>query len=186
MSMRTCKQVYGLQVEQIMETAWDSIFGPGWDPQWEPEVSTTAQATPMSKCKHPSKLTAKPRKQPNHRDHVSSAGQVSNGWHSCVARQLTKKETRDDPRAIDTEKAAWDKLKKRTTWALDPREGDVREYDEVISDAKRKKKVINIGRVHSFVVVKHSELTKDKLKLKGRCVFQGNNVTDQTGFAAIF
>ena len=52
----------------------------------------------------------------------------------------------------------------------------VREYADVVAEAKRSKEEIHIGRVFGFVVVKNSEQSEEKQKLKGRCVFQGNNV----------
>ena len=44
-----------------------------------------------------------------------------------------------------------------------------------------------MGRLFDFVVDKHSELAHlGKSKFKGRVVFQGNNVKDETGLAALF
>ena len=92
----------------------------------------------MRKIVAPTRLTARPKKQPKHREHVAPAGQVSNGWHILVARQLTKKQVSDDKKAQEAQDLAWKKLTDRETWALDPAKGGVLEYDDVIAMAKRK------------------------------------------------
>ena len=59
---------------------------------------------------------------------------------------------------------AWEKLEGRGCWHLDPKDGGVREYADVVAEAKRSKEEIHIGRVFGFVVVKNSEQSEDKQK----------------------
>ena len=123
---------------------------------------------------------------PLHRDKLSEIGEVSLSWHALVARQLSRKEVSLDPSYIDALDNAWIKLIKRQVWGLDLSKRDVREYDDVRREAVKKKKQVHFGRTYGFVVIKHPELEKEQWVPKGRVVFIGNRVADQSGFAALF
>ena len=125
------------------------------------------------------------KENPIHREKLSDIGEVSLSWHSLVARQLSRKEVASDPKYIDALDNAWIKLIGREVWGLDPTKGDVKEYDDVRRDALRKNTQVHFGRTFGFVVIKHSELDKTQWVPKGRVVFIGNRIADQSGFAAL-
>ena len=91
-----------------------------------------------------------------------------------------------DQKYVEALDNAWIKLIKREVWGLDPSEGDVREYDDVRREVVKKDKQVHFGRTFGFVVIKHSELEKEHWVPKGRIVFIGSRVADQSGFAALF
>ena len=126
------------------------------------------------------------KKEPLHRDKLFDVAEVSLSWRSLVARQLSRKEVASDQTYIDALDNSWIKLIGREVWGLDPTKGDVREYDDVRRDALRNNTQVHFGRTFGFVVIKHSELEKKHWVPKGRVVFIGNRVADQSGFAALF
>ena len=81
--------------------------------------------------------------------------------------------------AVDAE---WKKLRDMRCWE----EETVQEYDAIKNKALQKNITVHFGRVFALCVEKHSELPPDKRKYKGRVVFQGNNVRDESGMAAVF
>ena len=56
----------------------------------------------------------------------------------------------------------------------------------VVARARKEGKTIHLGRLFEIVVIKHDELPEDMKKDKGRIVFQGSNVKDQSGLSAVF
>ena len=54
------------------------------------------------------------------------------------------------------------------------------------NSAKREKRKVHFGMAYGFVVVKHSELPEDQQNYKGRVVFRGNDVKDESGYTAVF
>ena len=72
-------------------------------------------------------------------------------------------------------KKAWDML-------------SVREWEDVSREAKKKNKKVHVGKVFEICVEKGNELpANDPLrKFKGRTVFQGNNVKDESSEIALF
>ena len=100
---------------------------------------------------------------------------------ALVARPVKPAEIASNPRAKKAVDEEWEKLRKITTW----KEKEVREYDDVVKEAKGKSKEVHFGRVFSLCHEKHSE-DPTKSKYKGRVVFQGNQVTDQTATMASF
>ena len=61
-----------------------------------------------------------------------------------------------------------------------------RPLDDVIRDAKKSRHLSHIGSMLELCYLKHSELSEDEQKLKGRVVFLGDRVRDQYGAAAVF
>ena len=57
---------------------------------------------------------------------------------------------------------------------------------DVQQKAMAENRKIHVGRIFSICVEKHSEQPLDRRKYKGRVVFQGNNVYDESGLAAVF
>jgi RNA:NAD 2'-phosphotransferase (TPT1/KptA family) len=102
----------------------------------------------------------------------------------CVARSVSKKEADATPEAAKAMNKEWEKLETQKAWLVET----VREWRDVAAEAKAKNEVVHVGRVFGILVEKGSELPKGHpdRKFKGRVVFQGNNVKDQTGDWALF
>ena len=107
-----------------------------------------------------------------------------NGYSACVAESISKKVAETNKAAADALKKEWDKLFDLGTWRMK----EVREWAHVAQEARDKDMTIHIGRVFDILVVKNSELPENHplRKYKGRVVFEGCYVRDQTGNAAIF
>ena len=85
----------------------------------------------------------------------------------------------DAKKAVDAEWAAHT-LKK--TWNAER----VRPRAEVIAEAHEKKISVHFGRLMDLCHLKHAELHKEVQKYKGRVVFRGDQVKDETGYHAVF
>ena len=103
--------------------------------------------------------------------------------NALVARPVGQKEIRNTPdaqRSLDE----WVKLESKPAWLYDK----VREWDDVSSDAVRANAKVHVGNVFELCVEKGSELPKGNplRKYKGRTVFQGNKVKDESDMVALF
>ena len=76
----------------------------------------------------------------------------------------------------------WDKLHKRDTWLIET----VCEYDEIKNKAIKEKRKVHFGTLMPLCHQKNSELAPEHRSYKGRVVFRGDNVKDESGFAAVF
>ena len=57
---------------------------------------------------------------------------------------------------------------------------------EVIADAIRRNITVHFGKFMGLCHLRHAELIKANQKYKGRVVFRGDDVKDETGFYAVF
>ena len=105
-------------------------------------------------------------------------------FSACVARPVGKKELNSTPKALKAILEEWEKLRKAGTWD----ETKVREWDDVAAEARRTNKKAHVGRIFEICVEKGSELKENDpgRKFKGRVVFQGNDVKDESWETAIF
>jgi hypothetical protein len=78
----------------------------------------------------------------------------------------------------------WDRLRNKRCWD----ESRVREWQDVAGEARRAGTKAHVGRVFGITVEKGSELDENNpmRKYKGRVVYQGNDVRDEFGDAALF
>ncbi|CAE8612313.1 unnamed protein product [Polarella glacialis] len=97
---------------------------------------------------------------------------------------VTKKEAEVIPKAMEALDKDWNKPHKQVCWDLNR----VREWKDIASQARRTGKKVHIGRVFDICVEKNSELDIDdpNRKFKGRVVFEGRHVKDQSSNWAIF
>ncbi|CAL1139216.1 unnamed protein product [Cladocopium goreaui] len=95
-----------------------------------------------------------------------------------------KKEIRANPKAQQALDVEWEKLVKKKAWQYET----VAEWKVIADKAKKIGKKVHVGKVFEICVEKGSELPEgDKLrKFKGRTVFQGNNVKDESADVALF
>ena len=105
-------------------------------------------------------------------------------YNAMVSRPVGRKEMMEDPDA---------KASMRNEWLWQHKQGVydfsiVREYDDVVAEAKREGKEVHMARVHGICVEKNYQLPKGSpgRKFKGRGVLLGNQVKNQHWEAAFF
>ena len=76
----------------------------------------------------------------------------------------------------------WDKLAKKTAWDL----STVKAKAKVRSEVKVQGKTVHFGTLMNLCREKHLELAPDLRSYKGRVVFRGDSVKDESGFFAVF
>ena len=119
---------------------------------------------------------------PGHRDKLGTSPYPDN---LCVARPVGKADIEKTPAAKEAMKKEWDRLRSRYVWDED----HPREWDDVRVEARRGGGggyTVHLGYLFGIRVKKNSELAELLRTYKGRVVFQGNQVYDQTYNYAIF
>ena len=164
----------------------------GEDPDFPPLVdSSESEGEQVSsdsdreqECSAHKELASASRGRPRaeHREKLGSAGSVSHDWFALVHTPIPLPEAKKIPEARDALEAEWQKLEKKNAWLLDT----VAEYKDVANDAKAKGVTVHFGHLMALVHEKHSELKKTIREFKGRVVFRGDDVRDETGFYAVF
>ena len=104
--------------------------------------------------------------------------------NALVARPVGQKEINNTPAAKSALDKEWVNLETKGAWDY----STVQEWGKVSQDAIQSKKKVHVGKVFEICVEKGSELQEnDPLrKFKGRTVFQGNNVKDESADVALF
>ena len=102
----------------------------------------------------------------------------------AVARPVNKTEIRQNPKADAALVKEWNALRKAKVWD----ESKVREWSDVAREARITGVKAHVGRIFEICVEKNSELAPDNpaRKFKGRVVFQGNQVLDESLDVALF
>jgi hypothetical protein len=120
-----------------------------------------------------------------HRDKIDDEEVINPfPFNAAVARPVSKRELGSNPAARAAAQTEWDKLRKAGCWD----ETMFREWSEVAQEAIDSDTKVHVGRVFEIVVEKGAELLQGDpaRKFKGRVVYQGNNVKDESWDAAIF
>ena len=106
---------------------------------------------------------------------------MSFGQPSCILQSRIGKTYRGARQAVDKE---WKKLNDKRAWPYDT----VREDAKLVAEAKADNETIHFGELMRLCHVKHSELDAALTlrSYKGRIVFRGDNVKDESGFLAVF
>ena len=108
-------------------------------------------------------LLPKTTEAPPHRAHIAG----SEVGCCMVDRQLPKREVQCTAGALAALTKEWEKLISQKCWDWK----SVREYDDVITEAKKNCKKVHMGRLFDFVVDKNSEFAHlGQSKFKGRVV----------------
>ena len=122
---------------------------------------------------------------PNVREHqpdASAAGYVSADWFALVHTPVSIPSAMKIPAAKEAIDKEWQKLIDLRAWTTET----VREKREVMEEARQQKKKVHFGSLMDLCHEKHSELAPENRKYKGRVVFRGDQVKDETGFYAVF
>ena len=129
-----------------------------------------------------------PNDNPEHREKIANAAPASHdeilNLMAMVARPVGKKELMQNPKAQASRDVEWEKLVKKKAWEME----SVQEWDDVSGRAQKNGRKVHVGKIFEICVEKGSELPEgDPLrKFKGRTVFQGNNVKDESNDTALF
>ena len=105
-------------------------------------------------------------------------------FSACVARPVPRKEAKLDPKAFAALEKEWKKLRDLGCWD----QSRVREWRDVAAEAKREGTKVHVGRIFDICVEKNHELAEDdpNRKFKGRVVFEGCHVRDESNAWALF
>ena len=117
-----------------------------------------------------------------HTDHTAPKGYASVEQFALVHTpiQIGKAMRIPDARkAVDDE---WQAHEQKRTWNINK----VRPKAEVIAEAEKKNMSVHFGRLMDLCHLKHAELSPELQKYKGRVVFRGDQVKDETGYCAVF
>jgi hypothetical protein len=106
------------------------------------------------------------------------------GGLAVVARSVKPKELKLNKKALAAMEKEWSALREVGAWE----EKRVREWADVREEAKRKSIRMHVGMVFGICVEKGSELPEGnpQRKYKGRVVFRGSDVRDESHFLATF
>ena len=121
-----------------------------------------------------------------HRQKIGSDDRINpmQLFNSAVARPVGRKEMMENEDARKAMRKEWLGQHAEGVYATD----DIREYDDLVRDAKRKGEEVHMARIHGICVEKNYQLPKGhpNRKFKGRGVLLGNQVKNQFWEAAFF
>ena len=121
---------------------------------------------------------------PHHRTKVPEGGLGAKLFNAMVSRPVGSAEIESNPKAKEAMLKEWKGLRDQGVFDFSM----VREYDEVIAEAKKDKKEVHMARMHGICVEKNDQLPEGNpgRKFKGRGVLLGNQVKNQHWDAAFF
>ena len=119
-----------------------------------------------------------------HRTKVPPGGLGSKLFNAMVSRPVGRAEIESNPKAKEAMLKECKGLRDQEVFDFTM----VREYDDVVAEAKKNKKEVHMARVHGICVEKNYQLSEDNpgRKFKGRGVLLGNQVKNQHWEAAFF
>jgi hypothetical protein len=129
--------------------------------------------------------SSKSRKDQNsrkHEEHIAPKGFMSEEWFSCVHTPVPIKEARKLQEGRDGLNKEWTKLENKPSW--DP--SKVKPKQQVMAEAKANNRKVHFGSLMELCHIKNSQLGKEFWVYKGRIVFRGDLVKDETGQFAVF
>ena len=121
-----------------------------------------------------------------HRDRLAMAHELMKDMilNALVARAVGPKEVSESPAAQASLDLEWNKLESTPAWWHNTGQ----EWEHVAAEARRTGQRVHVGKIFELCVEKGSDLEKGSplRKFKGRTVFQGNNVKDESSETALF
>ena len=123
----------------------------------------------------------------NHREKIDgnhNGVNINKLFNTAVSRPVGRKEMMEDEDARKSMRKEW--LGQHAAGVYDF--SIVREYDDVVAEAKKNDKELHMARIHGICVEKNYQLPKGhpNRKFKGRGVLLGNQVKNQFWEAAFF
>ena len=97
--------------------------------------------------------------------------------NALVARPVSRKEQKANPKAREEMKKEWNRLRKMGTWD----DYEVKEWRDVAREARQNGEEVHFGYLLGLCFEKGSELPEGHpdRKYKGRAVFQGDRMVNQ-------
>ena len=119
-----------------------------------------------------------------HHTHRVKNGAHGQCFNAMVTRPVTRKEMLSNPKAMESFMKEWKGLWEQEVFDFD----QTREYDDVVSEAKKNGQKVHMARVHGLIYEKNYQLKEDDpaRKFKGRGVLLGDQVKEQNMEAALF
>ena len=119
-----------------------------------------------------------------HRTKIPAEGMGGKLFNAMVSRPVGRAEIDSNPKAKEAMLKEWKSLRDQGVFDFSM----VREYDEVVAEAKKNKKEVHMARVHGICVEKNYQIPEGNpgRKFKGRGVLLGNQVKNQHWEAAFF
>ena len=169
------KHMYDFSQGKVVATATLHDTGPN---VLEPSnQNTNFHSFPCMPCIH----------QHHHRDKITTNDggiNINKMFNTAVARPVARKEMMENEEARKAMRKEW--LGQHAAGVYDF--SVVREYDDVVREAKRNGTEVHMARIHGICVEKNYQLPKGNpsRKFKGRGVLLGNQVKNQFWEAAFF
>ena len=118
----------------------------------------------------------------HHEDHNAGKGDNSLQHYDLVHKFIPMPQARKTPAAKAAADKEWAKLEKISAWNLTK----VRSKKEVIDEARTKRAKVHFASLMDICHLKNAELEAKHQKYKGRVVFRGDIVKDDSGSYAVF
>ena len=122
------------------------------------------------------------KRRRKHQDHTAPKGYASVDLFALVHTPIPIGKAMRIPEAKKAIDEEWHSQENKTTWNTKK----VRPKAEVIAEAERMKVSVHFGKLMDLCHLKHAELAPELQKYKGRVVFRGDQVKDETGLSAVF
>ena len=117
-----------------------------------------------------------------HEDHIAGKGDNSLQHYSVVHKFLPMPQAMKIPAAKAAMGKEWEKLEKIPAWNITK----VRNISEAIDEARTKGRKVHFASLMEICHLKNAELEAKHQKYKGRVVFRGDVVKDDSGSYAVF
>ena len=117
-----------------------------------------------------------------HEDHIAGKEDNSLQHYNLVHKFIPMPQAMNIPAAKAAVDKEWEKLEKIPAWDLTK----VRSKSEVIDEARTKGAKVRDASLMDICHLKNAELEIKHQKYKGRVVFRGDIVKDDSGFYAVF
>ena len=117
-----------------------------------------------------------------HEDHIAGKEDNSVQHHDLVHKFIPMPQAMSIPAAKAAVDKEWEKLEKISAWNLTK----VRSKKEVIDEARTKGAIVHFASLMDICHLKNAELETKHQKYKGRVVFRGDIVKDDSGSYAVF
>ena len=119
-----------------------------------------------------------------HDEHVAPKGAVSEEWFGLVHTPIDIPKALKIPEGRKALEKEWAKLEnpERPAWDV----SRVRPKAEIIAESEKTGKPVHFGSLRDLCHIKNSQLGKEFWTYKGRIVFRGDIVKDETGQFAVF
>ena len=118
----------------------------------------------------------------HHEDHIAGKGDNSLQHHNLVHKFIPMPQAMKIPAAKAAVDKEWEKMEKISAWNLTK----VRSKKEVIDEARKSGAKVHFASLMDIGHLKNAELEAKHQKYKGRVVFRGDIVKDDSGSYAVF